>query len=131
MKINHFAFYIALFAVLAAVVLMTGCGKETTEERIQKQITESVHSLSADERNLAQTNAKQFYEKPWPARNPDGSIGMANGYWSECRPSDSNANGMVTCFGKVPQIAGGFADVKRFCGYRKELVGCSDVDNVK
>lgn len=123
-----------LFAAIGAAILalsLAGCGQQTNEQKIQKQITENVHSLTAEERQLAQTNAKQFFEKQWPARDTSGAISMANGYWSECRPSDSNSNGLVTCFGKVPQIEGGFRDVKRFCGYRKELVGCSDEDTVK
>ena len=31
----------------------------------------------------------------------------------------------------VPQIAGGYKEVKRYCGYTPELVGCSDEDTVK
>jgi hypothetical protein len=47
------------------------------------------------------------------------------------RPSDSNANGLVTTIGMIPQLQGGFKEVKVYCGYRPELVGCSDEDTVK
>lgn len=117
-------------AVLAAA-LMAACSQQTTEQRIQQQITERMHALTADERLAAQTNAKQFFEKEWPQQRADGTVGRERGFFSECRPSDSNANGLVTCFGKVPLISGGFEDVKRYCGYRPELVGCSDEDTVK
>lgn len=110
---------------------LSACGEKTTEQKIQQQITEKVHALTADERLAAQTNAKQFFEKEYPQRRADGSIGRERGFFNECRPSDSNANGLVTCFGKVPTIGGGYEDVKRYCGYRPELVGCSDEDTVK
>jgi protein involved in sex pheromone biosynthesis len=118
-------------AILASALFIQGCSQQTNEQRIQEQITQKVHALGADERLQAQTNAKQFFEKEWPQKKQDGSIGRERGFWNECRPSDSNANGLVTCFGKVPTLGGGFEDVKRYCGYRPELVGCSDEDTVK
>jgi hypothetical protein len=118
-------------AIVASALFTQGCSQQTNEQRIQEQITQKVHALGADERLQAQTNAKQFFEKEWPQKKQDGSIGRERGFWNECRPSDSNANGLVTCFGKVPTLGGGFEDVKRYCGYRPELVGCSDEDTVK
>jgi protein involved in sex pheromone biosynthesis len=118
-------------AILASALFIQGCSQQTNEQRIREQITQKVHALGADERLQAQTNAKQFFEKEWPQKKQDGSIGRERGFWNECRPSDSNANGLVTCFGKVPTLGGGFEDVKRYCGYRPELVGCSDEDTVK
>jgi hypothetical protein len=118
-------------SILASALFIQGCSQQTNEQRIQEQITQKVHALGADERLQAQTNAKQFFEKEWPQKKQDGSIGRERGFWNECRPSDSNANGLVTCFGKVPTLGGGFEDVKRYCGYRPELVGCSDEDTVK
>lgn len=116
---------------LFAFAMIAACGQKSTEERIKEQITEKVHALSADERLAAQTNAKQFYEKEFPQVQPDGSMARTRGFFNECRPTDSNANGLVSCFGKVPNINGGYADVKRYCGYRPEVVGCSDEDTVK
>jgi hypothetical protein len=118
-------------AILVSALFIQGCSQQTNEQRIQEQITQKVHALGADERLQAQTNAKQFFEKEWPQKKQDGSIGRERGFWNECRPSDSNANGLVTYFGKVPTLGGGFEDVKRYCGYRPELVGCSDEDTVK
>lgn len=117
---------------LAALVLcsFTACN-QTADEKIKQQMTEKVHALTAEERLLAQTNAKQFFEKEWPVRLDDGTIGKERGFWMECRPSDSNYNGLVTCQGKLPQINGGFQDVKRYCGYRPEMSGCSDEDTFK
>lgn len=118
-----------LIAALIAAMFLTACGK-SAEEKIAKQVTENVHALTADERPLAQTNAKAFFEKEFPVQGKDGSLGKERGSFLECRPSDSNFNGLVTCKGLVPQLNGGFKEVTRYCGYRKELVGCSDEDTV-
>lgn len=107
--------------------VLAACGSQSAEQKVTAQ-TSKVHALSADERGLAQTNAKQFYEREWPV---DTHGGKARGIWIECRPSDSNYNGLVTCSGKVPQMGGSFADVKRYCGYVPELGSCSDEDTVK
>lgn len=122
---------ISTFVAALAISVLVACSPQTTEQKIQEQINDKVHALTGDERLAAQTNAKQFFEKEWPQTKQDGTIGRERGFFNECRPSDSNANGLVTCFGKVPNINGGFNDMKRFCGYRKELVGCSDEDTVK
>lgn len=119
----------AKLVVLAVVMgLLAACGSKSAEEKIAKQVTENVHALTAEERPLAQANAKAFYEKEFPVQGKDGSLGKERGSFLECRPSDSNFNGLVTCKGLVPQLAGGFREVTRYCGYRKELVGCSDED---
>lgn len=117
-------------ALMAGVVCLTACGSKTAEEKIAQQITQNVHALTSDERPLAQTNAKAFFEKEFPVQTKDGSLTKERGQFLECRPSDSNFNGLVTCKGLVPQLAGGFKEVTRYCGYRKELVGCSDEDTV-
>jgi hypothetical protein len=108
---------------LALIPLLVACGK-SAEQKVAEQ-TEKTHALTADERNLASINAKQFFEKEWlPAGGKRGQL-------ISCRPSDSNFNGLVTCTGFVPQASGAFTEVKRYCGYRPELVGCSDEDTVK
>lgn len=125
---------IMIMLIAVSMLASLGCTPTTPEEKVKQQLGK-VHALTAEERQLAQTNAKQFYEKEWPVqrKNPDGTIEInrERGFYLECRPSDSNSNGLVTCVGKVPQINGGFADVKRYCGYAPELVGCSDEDTVK
>ena len=118
-----------LLAVVIIGLSVTACGSKSAEDKIVQQVTESVHALTADERPLAQANAKAFFEKEFPVQK-DGSLGKERGSFLECRPSDSNFNGLVTCKGLVPQVAGGFKEVTRYCGYRKELVGCSDEDTV-
>ncbi len=109
---------------LLSLLALAGCGSETAEEKISAQASK-VYALTGDERNLASINAKQFFEKEWlPAGGQRGQL-------ISCRPSDSNFNGMVSCNGYVPQPDGSFAEVKRYCGYKPELVGCSDEDTVK
>lgn len=116
--------------LLVAVLGLAACGGNTAEDKIARQVTENVHALTADERPLAQTNAKAFFEKEFPVQSKDGTLSKERGAFLECRPSDSNFNGLVTCKGMVPNISGGFKEVTRYCGYRKELVGCSDEDTV-
>lgn len=114
-----------LILILVAITSLASCDSKTNEQRITEQIKSKVYALTDVERPLAEANAKKFYEHPWV--NADGKVGQ----FISCRPSDSNANGMVTCTGLVPQANGGYAEVKRYCGYRPELVGCSDEDTVK
>lgn len=117
---------------LAAVltITLTACAPKSNEEKIKTQMTEAVHSLTAEERVMAEINAKQYFEKEFPVVKGE-TITKINGAFLECRPSDSNFNGLVTCRGKVPQDNGGFKDITRYCGYTKTLVGCSDQDTVK
>ena len=117
-----------LFMVLVVGMLVSACGSKSAEDKIIQQVTQNVHALTADERPLAQANAKAFFEKEFPVQTQGGSLGKERGSFLECRPSDSNFNGLVTCKGLIPQLAGGFKEVTRYCGYRKELVGCSDED---
>lgn len=119
------------FASIAALSLsLAACSNQSGEERIKEQITERSHALTADERPRAQANAKSYYEKEFPVIL-NGVRGSERGVFLECRPSDSNFNGLVTCKGQVPQINGGFKENTRYCGYTPTLVGCSDEDTVK
>jgi len=115
---------------VATFISLSGCSDKSAQEKIDEQVSEAVHSLTAEERVLAEINAKQYFEKEFPTVSGD-TIKKVNGAFLECRPSDSNFNGMVTCRGKVPVDNGGFSDVTRYCGYTKALVGCSDQDTVK
>lgn len=123
--------YSTIIAAALAAALLSACGPQTAEDKIQAQISEKVHALTADERLLVQTNAKQFFEKEFPQQAQDGALTKERGVFLECRPSDSNFNGLATCKGMVPQFNGGFKEVARYCGYTPKLVGCSDEDTVK
>lgn len=115
-----------LFIVVVAL-FMVACSK-TPEDKIKQAVQNNVHALTADERPLAQANAKAYFEKEFPVQGKDGSLSKERGSFLECRPSDSNFNGLVTCKGLVPQLGGGFKETTRYCGYRPDLVGCSDED---
>jgi hypothetical protein len=116
----------------AIATLLSACSKQSVEERVKDNITNGVHALTAEERQLAETNAKQFYNRSFPnGKDAVGELTTAKGMFLDCRPSDSNANGLVTCHGIMPKLNGGFDDKStRYCGYRPELVGCSDEDTV-
>lgn len=128
MKSIIYTSIVALFAALTAFHLV-GCDSRTAEQKIEAQIKENIHALTADERPLAQANAKAYFEKEFPVEK-DGGLTKERGSFLECRPSDSNFNGLVTCKGLVPNVKGGFKEVTRYCGYRPDLVGCSDEDTV-
>ena len=112
-----------LVAVLISSLVVACSPPKTAEEKIKQKTEESVYSLTADDRQRASINARAYFEKEWVIAN--NQRGMLN----ECRPSDGNFNGMVTCSGFVPSQKGGFSEQKRFCGYTVKLVGCSDKDD--
>jgi hypothetical protein len=113
----------ALIFVLAVVA--TGCNDKTADMKV-KATTAKVYPLNADERALASANAKTYFEREWI------NAANARGQFTMCRPSDSNFNGMVSCFGLVPQPTTGqtYKEVKMYCGYQPTLVGCSNEDTV-
>ena len=121
-----------VFVAAIAALLLAACGQKTIEEKVKQNITEGVHALGAEERQLAETNAKQFFNRSFPnGKDAAGELTTAKGMFLDCRPSDSNTNGLVTCHGILPKMSGGFDDkATRYCGYRPELVGCSDEDTV-
>lgn len=119
------------FLALAMMVALTACSERSAQEKVEANISTGVHALTAEERQLAEINAKQFFNRSFPQTQQDGTMGEAKGMFLDCRPSDSNFNGLVTCHGMMPLVKGGFNDkATRYCGYRKELVGCSDEDTV-
>ncbi len=51
---------------------------------------------------------------------------------NNCRPSDSNFNGKVSCTGYVPNPLGApkpYRDETVYCGYNTTIIGCSDKDD--
>lgn len=123
-----------MFVFLMIGLMLAGCGSKSAEDKV-KETTSRVYPLNADERSLAAINAKTYFEREWI------NAGNARGQFINCRPSDSNFNGMVSCTGMVPQpngtpteVAAGavkYAELKMYCGYKPELVGCSNEDTVK
>lgn len=109
--------YITLFI---AVLALAACGKKA----------DPTHNLSADESRRAKINASAFFDGEHAVVKEDGTLGKAQGSFSECRPQDSNSNGMVTCTGVVPaNTPNGWATITRYCGYQEGGVqGCSDKD---
>ena len=116
---------IILFAVsLIGATILTGCGPKAPEDKVAAQLA-LLHPLTAEERNLAQANAKNYFNQEWlPAGGKRGQL-------INCKPSDSNHNGLVTCNGYIPNAAGTFNETVMYCGYLPALVGCSKEDTVK
>lgn len=114
-----------LLLCVLAVLALSACSQKSAEQKVAEQVKEKQHALTAEERSRAEINAKNFYNKPCIEASG------ANGQFNECKPSDSNFNGLVTCSGMVPQASGTYKEVVRYCGYTPELVGCSSEDTVK
>jgi hypothetical protein len=119
-----------LMSTLGLTFFLSACDNQTSpktvEQKVQQQI-ESVHPLSDTERSLGNANAKAFFERSWP--NDAGK--SVTGQLIACRPSDSNANGLVTCTGYKGNLKdGSLMEIKMYCGYLPSLVGCSDQDTV-
>lgn len=131
-KLEAIAIVLAFVLIASLLVLFAGCGQKSPEARVKEQTESKVHALTAEERQLAETNAKQFFNRDYPQKQADGSVLAVRGMFLDCRPSDSNYNGLVTCHGVLPTIGGGYNDkATRYCGYTPKLVGCSDEDTVK
>lgn len=126
--VSGWAIAVVLIVGMLALIVAGGCSRNA-EDKIKAQVEQGVHSLTADERPRAQANAKSYFEKEFPVMK-NGSLDKERGSFLECRPSDSNFNGLVTCKGLIPQLNGGFKEVTRYCGYTPTLVGCSDEDTV-
>jgi hypothetical protein len=117
---------LAFITALLAITTLTACEQKSQEQKVKEQLS-SLHPLSDQERNLAIANAKEYFDREWPT-NSGKSL---RGTFIACRPSDSNANGLVTCTGYVGSLdEGKLIERARYCGYRPELVGCSDKDTV-
>lgn len=113
-----------VFLAIMFFAVVAGCSDKSSEEKI-KETTAKVYPLNADERSLAAINAKSYFEREWI------QAGNSRGQFVNCRPSDSNFNGLVSCFGMMPQPNGTYKETKMYCGYKPEMVGCSDEDTVK
>lgn len=88
------------------------------------------HNLTPDQKRRAETHAAAYFDAEHPAgTDASGNLIKRKGSFQTCRPQDSNSNGLVTCTGTVPNIAGGFGTRTMYCGYEANGVdGCSDKD---
>ena len=114
---------VALVMSLAASVLI-GCSDEKTADQKKAEQTSKMYNLAAEERNIAEANAKSYWNREWiEAQNQRGQF-------VSCRPQDSNFNGLVTCTGMRPQPNGTYKETTMYCGYTKEIIGCTNEDKV-
>ena len=113
---------LAVFA-FSLMPILSGCAPEkSAEEKIATAVKDKQYPLTADERKMAKTNAATYFEQQWLAGD------NRRGQVTNCRPSDSNANGYVSCYGIIPADGptGYKAETRMFCAYRPELVGCTE-----
>ena len=126
MKKLHF------LAIVSMALSAWACSEpQSAKQQVDRKIGQ-VYNLTAEERAMALANAKKFFEQPRPdAENQSG-------YVAECKPSDSNKNGLVSCYGMIPKqyvinddgtkVARGFEEQRRYCGYVANKVGCQRDD---
>ncbi len=122
-----------ILMMLMVAGVMAACGdNRTPEEKIQAKIAEAGYYLNGEDMARARANGRAYFEKLWPAGTDEtGALKMQKGFFNECRPSDSNTNGKVTCSGILPNKNTGLVNVDSsvYCGYSKDVLGCSDQDN--
>jgi len=111
--------------VFILVLMFVGCSNEKSSSDKVAEQTSKVYALNAEERGLAASNAKSFFNIEFINAN------NSKGQFLNCNPSDSNYNGLVTCNGMIPQPNGTYKETVMYCGYKPELVGCSKTDTIK
>jgi hypothetical protein len=113
-----------LIPVLMLSAFSVSCSANTPEEKREKQAS-AVYTLTDSELDIANANAKAFFEK---TLNVNGS--SVKGTLLNCRPTDSNFNNLVSCNGYVPDPnTGSLYTATIYARYDGE--GVSDVDMVK
>lgn len=121
---KHFNLF-AIALIGFSTLFVTGCESRSAEDKVKASVEETKYSLKAEERLLAETNAKQFFNKDFPAFGG----AMKKGVFIDCRPTDSNFNGLVTCNGFLPSQKNELMETTvRYCGYQPKIVGCTNED---
>ena len=120
---------IGLLTIVALMALPLGaCGgsNKSAEEQVKDQ-TSKLYKLTDEERSLATANAKKYFEQTWPVNGGK----TVQGKLINCRPTDSNKNGLVSCTGYIADVnTGNLVEKTVYAGYRPDLVGVSDQDTV-
>jgi hypothetical protein len=117
---------------VAIVTVIAACGPSpapaTAQAKVEQNIANSTtYFLTPEEQTKANINAQQYFNRSFDW------AGGAKGYFDTCRNSDSNANGMVTCRGKMPKMNSNpvtYENVTMYCAYIKGADGCNDTDVV-
>jgi len=116
-----------IIALSLLSVSILSCGKPpTATEQIQKNLS-NVYPLTDEERALADANAKKYFEQVWPVNQGEPKQGKK----LNCRPTDSNKNGLISCTGYVVNLKGEYVEKTVYAGYRPDVVGVSDQDTVQ
>lgn len=113
-----------MIAVSMLLLLFVAACSSSPEDKVKDKMKQ-MHPLTSEEQLKAENSAKQFFNKDFPAVG-----GVKKGMFQECRPSDSNFNGLVTCLGYIPNQRHDIMDMAtRYCTYSADMVmGCSNED---
>lgn len=147
MKSNKSFFLLAILSIFVSF-FFTACSKEDPQAKANRLATEAqakeaektktsegLHALTAEEIIRARDSAIAYFgNAAWPVRHKDKTTGefideAKPGVFDNCRPTDSNHNGKVSCTGRTPKYEGGFELITRYCGYNGQIIGCSDRDD--
>lgn len=114
---------IGLMAIISLGLAFTGCAdKKSATEQVAANVESAAYVLTPEDRARAEANAKSHFNKEWAiADNQRGQFNL-------CKPTDSNKNGMVSCYGYVPKPGGTFKEDMMYCGYDGKIGGCSPDD---
>lgn len=110
------------FVALTAMAFIGCAEKKTAAEQVAANVEDAAYVLTPEDRARGEANAKSYFNKEWVI-----AAGQ-RGQFNLCKPTDSNKNGMVSCYGYVPKPDGTFKEDLMYCGYDGEIGGCSPED---
>lgn len=106
-----------IFIAFATVVALSACGKQ-----------DGPRKLSPEDMARAAANAKQHFTQKHKGLH-GGQAWEVQGVYTSCNGVDSNANGLTSCFGKLPDVTGqNLVNQQVYCGYDGTIDSCQPND---
>ena len=107
-RTGFFVCLLSAAVMMLGLFSMSGCSKSDPT---------GPYTLTAEEAMRAKASAENYFRQQiWPVKGEEGRDEMKSGIFVNCRPTDSNSNGRVSCQGKTPQYKGGWLDTTMYCG---------------
>jgi predicted small lipoprotein YifL len=106
-----------IIAASLIVLTLAACGKQN-----------GPLNLSPEDMARASANAKQYYTQKHKGLH-GGQAWEVQGVFTSCNGVDSNANGLTSCFGKLPDATGqNLVNQQMYCGYDGKIDACQPND---
>ena len=106
-----------IIAFSVATIALSACDKQ-----------DGPRNLSPEDMARASANAKQYFTQKHKGLS-SGQAWEVQGVFTSCNGVDSNANGLVSCFGKLPDATGqNLVNQQVYCGYDGKIDSCQPND---